>query len=144
MRQPLVLIPLVVVALGASACSSGPGISFRPVAATVHQDPTGRIHETSVTCGLEQLGTTGGIGAVTASGTAVNVGQVPVEVRIQAGITNPKGEKLLTAATDSDGALPPGHSWHWMATQGDVALPKGVSDSRVAGCVVATVSGTPS
>jgi hypothetical protein len=142
MRPTLALFSPVVVALGVSACSSGPGIAIRPVPVTVQQEATGQIHQRSVTCGVEVLGNTGGIGAVTASGTAVNVGRMPVDVRTRAVLTNPRGQGLVAAGADSHGGLRPGGSWHWTATRAAVALPKGVTDTRLARCVVTTTVGT--
>jgi len=93
-----------------------------------------------VTCGIEQLDETTTLPI--AHGHAVNTGSIPVLVSPQISFNNREGQQIANIGTDSPGALLPGHSWNWTATDPMLSIPKGVSDTRVARCVASVLVST--
>jgi hypothetical protein len=122
-------IPLIV-----SACGSDLDVTITSVPVAIHQDPSGRILESAVTCRIEQMT---GFQVVVATGIAKNTSGSPVYVSPQASFNNKEGEQLTDVGADSTGVVRPTATWRWKA-QEPVGLHGGVTDLNVVRCVVTT------
>jgi hypothetical protein len=128
--------------MGLSACSSAATNPATSVPTTIQEDPSHQVRLSSVGCTIEQEG--GAFTVVTDHGDAKNTSSADVLVSPQASFNNREGQQLANAGTNSGSALKPGDTWSWTATEPAVSVRQGITDTRIAKCVVSVlVSGAP-
>jgi hypothetical protein len=125
---------IVALSVIASACGSDVQITTTSVPVTIQQDPSGRIHESAVTCKIVQMT---GFQVVVATGIAKNISRSAVYVSPQASFNNREGEELTDVGADSAGVVRPLAAWRWKA-QEPVVPHAGVKDLNVVQCVIMT------